>query len=88
MNRSYEGAPAFRQAVRLFLRSPQTKLVRHIYTSLADNPSYFETNRRSIEQAVNSILAIYGMDPIEALEGSSVVELIRVAGTRLKLKVS
>ncbi len=88
LDQAYQGSPAFRKAVRLFLRSPQTKLVRHIYISVANNPGYFEKNRRSIEQAVYSILAMQGMNPGETFQGSSVLELIRVAGKKLNIKVS
>jgi hypothetical protein len=84
----YESSPAFKQALRLFLRSPQTRLVRHICASLANDPNYLVNNRRSIEQAVHSILAMQGIDPEKALEGSSVLELIRVAGGKLNIKVS
>ncbi len=88
LGQPYECSSAFKEAVRLFLRSPQTKLVRHICINLANDPSYIVNNRRSIEQVVHSILTMQGLDPEQAFQGSSVAELLRVAGRKLKINVS
>lgn len=87
LDRQHNISLRFNEAVRLFLRSPQTKLVRHICLGLASDPGYLVNNQRNIEQTVHSILAVQGVDPEVALRGFSVFELIRVAGKKLNIKI-
>jgi hypothetical protein len=78
----------FREALRLFVRSPQTKLVRHICGALSKDPGYVLRNRRSIETVVNTVLATQGIDASRALQGTSVFELIRRAGKKLGMSTA
>jgi hypothetical protein len=84
---NHENPGAFQDALRLFLRSPQTKLVRHICTALMKDPGYVLRNRRSIETIVHTVLATQGIDAARALHGTSVFALLRLAGRRLGIRI-
>ncbi len=87
LTRQCKESHSFKGAVRLFLRSPQTRLVRHLCICVAQDPSYILRNRRSIEQVIHSVLSIQGLDPKEVFQEACVFDLIRVVGERLKVNL-
>ncbi len=78
--------PEFRRAIQVFLKAPQTKLIRYICATLNDDPGYAFRNRLSIMRVVEDILKTQGVDPKQAFDGVSVFRLIKESAIRLKIK--
>ena len=76
----------FRRALQIFLKSPQTKLIRYICGSMAVDPGYALRNRRSIVRVIEDVLRTQGVDPERAFAELSVFRLIRETAVRLKIK--
>ncbi len=86
MGRHDETRVEFDRAVQVFVRAAQTRLICHICTSLASDPTYVLRNRSSIERVMRSVMNLQGIDS-RSLRDSALIEIIRVAGTELKIKV-
>ncbi len=82
-----EARTEFDRAVRVFLRPPQSKLIRHICGNLAVDATYVLRNRRSIEQVMRGIMKMQGIKVTEALHGSSCIEILRVSATKLNITI-
>ncbi len=78
--------PEFRRAIQVFLKAPQTKLIRYICATLNDDPGYAFRNRDSIVRVIEDILRTQGVDPGKAFDGASAFRLIKESAIRLKIK--
>ncbi len=78
--------PQFNIALEIFLRPPQTKLIRHLCKCQGSDSSYLATNSWAIEEVMFTVMRLQGIVPEEALKGSSIIELICAAGRRLQLQ--
>ncbi len=78
--------PEFKRALALFSTTPQTKLIRHIYARMEDDPAYVVRNRELIVRIIEVVMSVQGLDPRRALAGTEVSLLIRKAAARIKVK--
>ena len=80
-------SPEFKRALHLFVKSPQSKLIRYIFASLLEDANYAQHNRVRIVRVVEDLLKTQGIDPDIALEGTEMSRLIIEAAIRLKIKM-
>ena len=76
-------SPEFKRALHLFVKSPQSKLIRYIFASLLEDADYALHNRLRIERVVEDLLRTQGI----TLEGTETSRLIVEAAFRLKIKM-
>ena len=77
--------PDFGRAVALLARSPQSKLVRHLWSRIDEDPHYAQRNQTSIERIVSDILLMQGINAAQLFAKFDVFSLLREAARRLKI---
>ena len=76
-------SPEFKRALHLFVKSPQSKLIRYIFASLLEDTNYALHNKVRIARVVEDLLRTQGI----SLEDTEMSRLIIEAAIRLKIKM-
>lgn len=76
-------SPEFKRALHLFVKSPQSKLIRYIFASLLEDTNYALHNKVRIVRVVEDLLRIQGI----SLGDTEMSRLIIEAAIRLKIKM-
>ncbi len=76
----------FRQALELFVRPPQSTLIRYICASIVENTDYALHNKLNIVRVVKDVLKVQGFNPDIAFDGTETSLLINEAAIRLRIK--
>ena len=80
----YKEESDFGRAVALLARSPQSKLVRHLWNRIDEDPQYAQRNQTSIERIVSDILLMQGINAALLFAKFDVFRLLSEAAKRLK----
>ena len=81
----YREESDFGRAVALLARSPQSKLVRHLWNRIDEDPQYAQRNQTSIERIVSDILLMQGINAALLFAKFDVFRLLSEAAKRLKI---